>query len=205
MSKIETGRWSEQLRRMLGQKGQEIVASELSAEISATIELEGRAAEWDFLKAVRGCATGANLVGVVANTGNFRLRNPVGSGILATIRQWELTPAGPSNLAAARGTETTDLALSTVATTVLDQRWQGGQLEAATSLIFSVTNLDALGPLGRVFARTGRLGDEPWFYDEELVLPPGTNFDWGAAIGSTNLRLQTWITWHERGLPRLEV
>lgn len=200
MSKIEIGRYSEQLRRMLGMKGQEVVSGELSPEISATIEIEGPGAEWNFLKGVRDASTGATIGAIAGNRPNFRLRNPTGSGVIATVQVVALvSPSGDVDIALARGLETTDLAVGTFATTVLDERWAPiGQ----TTLVASVTNLDALGPQGRIFVRARTLDHTEWRYPYQVVLVPGTNLDFGLltlATGATG-----WVRWHERRLPRLE-
>jgi len=203
VSKIETGRWSEQLRRMLGQKGQEMTAAELSPEVTPTIQIEGEAAEWRFLKAVRDVSSGADLIGVAGNKGRFRLRNPTNSGVIAQVNYLEQTSESTGVHLAARGTETTDLALSTVASTVLDQRWQAGSGAQTGALIFSVTNLDVLEPEGRVFMRILRLGRTPWRLAQQVVLTPGTNLDWG--IQALNIRVVTSLGWQERQLPSLEL
>lgn len=202
MSKIEVGRYSELLRRQFGMKGQEQVSGELSPEISPTIELEGPSAEWDFLKGVRGAAVGLDLAGVVANISVARLRNPVDSGVIATIRafNWGLVTNG--EILAARGTEVVDLGLSTVGTTVLDQRWQTGTSPQSATLICSVTNLDAVGVVGRVFFRSPILSRVVFPYPLEIVLVPGTNLDWSPS--AVNVRLFANAFWNERHLPALE-
>ena len=53
MSKIETGRFSDLLRRSLGMKGQELVSAELAPELSPTWQVESALnQEWDWAKGV---------------------------------------------------------------------------------------------------------------------------------------------------------
>lgn len=200
MSKIEIGRYSDQLRRMFGMAGVMEVAAELSPEITATIELEGPSAEWNYLKGVRDAGCGADIAAAVGFLGNNRLRNPVGSGVIATIKGVALTSVtSRASYVIARGVETGDLALGTVNTTVLDERWAAlGQ----TSLIWSVTNLDAAGQAGRAFVRGRLLADTQVLYPFPIVLPPGTSLDFGSA--DSNIRIIAWAAWSERALPLLE-
>jgi len=200
VSKIEIGRYSELLRRSLGMKGTVEVAGELSPEVSATIELEGPAPEWDFLKQVRGCRAANTLPGVVANTVHYRLRNPAGSGTLATIQALGLTPASVAELRINRGQIGGEL-LTLLVTVVPDTRW-GAIGTTTTSLLFSGTNADASGPAGDLIATGAALANSQFLYRQPVVLNPGDSLDWG--IINTNVRLYTWISWIERQLPALE-
>lgn len=202
MSKIEIGRWSEQLRRQLGMKGQEIVAAELSSEVSPTIQLEGDAAEWRFLKSVRDAGSAARLAAAATFFGRFRLRNPPGSGVIAQVDYLEIEGSAAANYEMARGTETTDLAVGLIDTMVFDQRWQTSGLPSAAALLFSTTNLDTTLPEGRTFVRAPRIARTPLYLRSQIVLPPGASLDWGCIL--VNLEVQTSFAWHERQLPRLE-
>lgn len=203
MSKVETGRFSEQLRRMLGQKGQELVAAELSPEISPTIELEGRSAEWDFLKGVRGISAVLEITAVVAMTSICRVRNPAASGVLGVITMVEETiQITPAAAVLTRGTEVVDLAVP-ISTVVLDERWEATGL-ISSALQFSTNDagdaIQAAGPSIGIFRPAV---DTPWKYTNEIVLPPGTHCDWGPT--PTNRTIRTTVTWRERAVARLEL
>ena len=201
MSKIEIGRYSELLRRQLGMKGVTEVAGELSPEISPTFVLEGPGAEWDFLKAVRGCRCADEQLGAVGFASVFRLRNPVGSGVIAVVDAVAVTPEGTVQIGVARGQIFGELA-NLLVTVVPDLRW-GAVGATTTTLIFSSAAAGG-GPGGDVIARARPLGLTEWLYREPIVLMPGTNLDWGMGFGSTNENVHGWAAWRERQLPALE-
>jgi len=203
VSKIEIGRLSDQLRRMLGMAGVEQIAAELSPEISPTIELEGRSAQWDFLKGVRGCGGAAEIPRVALGSTRYRLRNPPGSGVMGLVSFFEMVPAADAQLIASVGDAVTNLPLGTVDTTVFDGRWgQSGVARAA--LILSVDNTLDVAPAGTIWMRSRRLLDEPFRLRYEIPLTPGRSLDWGTETGTLNIRMWSYILWQERGLPALE-
>lgn len=203
MSKIEIGRYSEQLRRMLGMAGTEYVAAELSPEVSPTIQVEGPSAEWDFLKAVRRAHCSSTLAAAAGFNARFRLRNPAGSGVIAVVTNIAMANTTASAaLQIARGQEAAGLTLALV-TVVPDTRWGIGLNTAA--LQFSSDNGVAVGQSGDVIANSVRPVNEEWVYSVEVVLMPGSNINWGTPAGTTNRGLTAWATWKERALPALEV
>lgn len=201
MSKIEIGRYSEQLRKMLGQAGTEIVAGELSPEISAVIVLEQDAAEWNFLKHVRDCGGIAAVTGVAVNVITMRLRNPATSGVIAQVSLVSLFPNLRTPVTMGMGEAVTDLALA-VNTVTLDSRWgQSGVSDSA--LVFSTNNATtAIQQAGRAFYSGTPLVDTEWKYREQIVIPPGTFIDWGIELDGISIR--TSVRWKERQLPALE-
>jgi len=182
--------------------GTTMVASELSPEISATIQLEGESAEWDYLKAVRKSKCTRTLSGAVGFNTLFRLRNPPDSGVIAVVDQVSMSNIqGSAALTIAAGQELGDLA--TLATTVTpDRRWGIG-VNTAT-LIFSMQNTVAAGPSGDEIANSVRGVNEEWLYRSEIVVLPGTTVNWGTAIGTTDRGLAAYATWKERALPLIE-
>jgi len=201
MAKIEIGRYSEQLRRMLGMKGTIEVAGELSPEISPTIQLEGESAEWDFLKGVRGCICATSTAGAVGFTTRFRLRNPVGSAVIATVRLISMTTAASAVLEIARNQIITNFPFLTE-TVVLDPRWEASGVTGRTTLVFSVDNTSAVGAVGNLIAVTQVEPSVAFQFKEEVILTPGTNLDW--ASDSPNVLVRTFALWKERQLPALE-
>jgi len=202
VSKIETGRFSELLRRMLGQKGQEIVAAELSPEVSPTIQLEGPAPEWDFLKGVRDCRMLVVFPAAAGFVATARLRNPAASGVIATILHVHMAILTQANVSLRLGALGTDLA-NVSNTVVPDTRWSSAG--ATDSALRGSDNgaADAIGPAGdavlqEAIPAAGRIDyPHPW------VMMPGASLDIGCT--NANVAFQAWILWTERALPALEV
>jgi len=205
LSKIEIGRWSEQLRRMMGMAGTEIVSGEMSPEISPTIELEGQSPEWDFLKGKRNCFGGADLgAGGVTFIGKYRLRNPADSGVVAVVKRIELASTaggvGTTGLRINVNSQTVNLDTAVVPL-VPDTRW-GALAIQATALILTTSIVQTTGPAGSLLATSITIAGTRWVVTEPFVLVPGTNVDFGAS--SDNLPLAGWVAWTERAFPVLE-
>ena len=205
MSKIEIGRWSEQLRRMLGMAGTDIVSAELSPEISPTIELEGQSPEWDFLKGKRNCFGASNLAaGGVTFISKYRLRNPANSGVIAVVKRIEM-----ASTAGAPGAQSFRIAVNAqtvnfdtaVIPLVPDTRWGALSLQA-TTLLLTTAIIQTTSVAGNRLANSITLHGTRWLMDEPFVLVPGTNVDFGSA--SDNLPMAGWVAWTERGFPVLE-
>lgn len=200
MSKIEVGRWSEQLRRMLGQKGESIVAGELSPEVSPTIQLESSTAEWAFLKHVRLSALATRVAPGVGFLSILRLRNPADSGAIAVIEKLILTIGTTDLLILTLGTTPTDL--TAVATTVRDSRWDAGGAVGQNALVASSSNAIAAFTGTATILEIEFVANTPFTYDIPFLLLPGRMFEVGAT--GNNTRLNAVVAWRERSLPALE-
>lgn len=201
MSKIEIGRFSEQLRRMFGMAGEERVASHLSPELSATVEVQSESPDLDFLKGVRNCSVGITLAAAAGFTTFFRLRNPADSGVVTVIDKIVLQPLNGAEMAIARGLETTDLLTGTVASSVIDPRWQASGATGSTMLL-SVSNGIATGVVGDNLLRVNLDIRQIHEYTKGIVLTPGSSCDWGSQ--TVNVLMFTYVTWFERPFPVLE-
>lgn len=199
MSKIEIGRYSEQLRRMFGMAGQESVAEHLSPEVSPTIQIEGESAEWDFLKGVRGCFGSSSVAGAAGFTSKWRLRNPAASGVIAVVRYMSASPNGTTTFVVARAQPTVDLPVPVI-TVPPDLRWGGGVLN--TSLILSSDNTAVGGPIGDQLAQTRILANGEFIFPLEVPLLPGASFEFGTT--TVNITTKAWVHWVERRLPPME-
>lgn len=199
MAKIESGRWSELLRRALNMKGQEQVASELSPEISPTWQLEGPTAEWAFLKSVRLAGGAQDIVNVIGNRSILRLRNPAGSGVIGVV-DFISYSAELTSIALLRfGQITVDLPGIT-AVTARDQRWEPGGV-LSTTLRMSFANGGEV-PSGRILWRERTLANVGISYNQPIVLTPGTNLDLSAT--TLNITLDVTFVWKERRLLDVE-
>lgn len=201
MSKIEIGRYSELLRRAFGMKGQESVSGELSPEVSPVWVLEDDSPEWDFLKQVRGCAGAGIEIPAAGNAAVFRLRNPVGSGTIATVRTIEMSSGGAAEFRITRNLLGVELANVGV-TVVPDFRWGQSGATTTTSLIFSSKSNSAVLPAGDLMQIATRNSNRPVIYTPQIVLVPGTAIDFGLSTLAT--QCTAFCTWKERRLPALE-
>jgi len=200
MSKIEIGRYSERLRRSLGMKGQETVASELSPEVSPVIIIEDNDAQWQFLQGVRLCSSAMLQGTVVAQNNIFRLRNPAGSGVVGEVNVLSMS-GNIAGMVFNLGYGVTQAELGTAGTTGLrDSRWGTGIDN--TTLIASRANNVALNFASSIWI-TRAFPDHQWVYPHgRFIILPGESIEWGTA--SVNLTLVTTVDWTERQLPALE-
>ena len=185
---------------MAGMAGTTIVSAELSPEISPTFELEGRSVEWNFLKGVRDVYVGQRIAASALNTGFWRFRNPIGSGVAACFELIELSPETTGGLSLAVNQLTVDLATAQP-TAVPDSRW-GPLTTGRSALVASFQNTTPGGVAGQSVARAQARADVAWRYNEEIFLPPGVVLDAGAA--AINIAISGTFKWHERPFPVLE-
>jgi len=203
VAKIEIGRFSELLRRMLAMKGAEVVAGDLSPEISPTIELEGPTAEWSFLKAVRLQATNVVIAGAAATLSMCRLRNPLASGVIAVVDRISYSiNGGGQNFRIVIGRDQVDLAIGGP-TEVRDSRWQNDAILSRSALSFSSTNLGVLFGGNTVISEHRISSTTIYTYDTPIVLNPGDSLEAGST--SVNSGLQVSWAWQERMVPPLEL
>ncbi len=199
MSKLEVGRWSDLLRRMTGQKGSSLVASELAAEISPTFELEGPTAEWAFLKGVRLAAASTRVTAGVGDS-RWRLRNPANSGCIAVVGPIVFSLGAAGRYRIRMGIETTDVG-GVLTTAVRDTRWNAEGVQR-NALVFSSAN--AAGAVGgnATLLDAFVLSLTSFTYTPTFVLNPGDSVDGGSV--SSAVEVLVGLAWTERGLPALE-
>ncbi len=200
MSKIETGRYSELLRRALGMKGAVEVAGELSPEVSPTWQIEGNDIEWQFLKQVRvvSAAGGQGRVPAVNFIG--QLVNPVGSGIIATIQLVSVSVASPSAIAF-RFDDVAAAALATVEQNgPRDTRWGIPGTSISPLVVSSTTG--ALPTAGFLMHSVRVLNDTETRFTVPFVMAPNSTLFFSNT--STNILTVFSLHWHERRLDALE-
>lgn len=202
MAKIEIGRYSAQLRRMFSMKGQDVVAGELSPEISPTVELGGNGPEWHFLRDDRIQICNIEQAPVVGQPSSWRMVNPATSNIVAVVEgiDWNVT----------QDTEQ-DLTLDTVLTPlaqpsfpiIRDTRWANLNTVPPTvsmsPLVFSSGGVTVTGSIlwhARLVPTT--------INHQELNFVLGPGFSLNGGNGNDNLRVVWTIYWRERRLPPIE-
>lgn len=181
--------------------GEEDVSSELSPEISPVWIIEGLDAQYEFLKGVRLCGAQDDRSASVGDTSKYRLRNPVGSGVIATVEELQLNVATAADVIVTVNTQTVDFPVA-VTTGVRDQRWAPGTIQR-TALLFTASNTQAGSPAGTGLLRRDAVADAVVIYDKPIVLTPGTAVDWGTV--TTNVKSKGSVTWRERAAQALEL
>jgi len=201
MSKIEIGRYSEQLRRMFGMAGVEMVAADLSPEISPVIVLEQPDVELLFLKSVRQIFSGDQIAAAAGFPSVWRLRNPAASGVIAVVHVIEMTANIISNLAIRISTATTDFAVP-VDTAIPDPRWNALGVAGRRSTAIITSRNDGGVPSGDTMGEARRIANTVWRFDSRFPLLPGVALDFGSETDQVNLRM--YAEWTERAFPNLE-
>jgi len=199
VSKIEIGRYAERLRRVLGMKGQEMVAGELSAEVSPVIVLEDNAAEWQFLQRVRLCTSVMLQGNVAAQNGLFRLRNPAASGVIAVVNKLGINGTLPFRVSLGYASAAVDLGTPGT-TAVRDSRWI---LPAnPTALIASRANNVTISLISSLWIASTLASTLVRYEHGPIIMLPGDVIEWGTS--TLNITLETTVDWTERELPALE-
>jgi len=207
VSRIQSGRWSELLRRATGQAGVEVVASELSPEISPTWAIEGTTPEWDFLKSTKRLLANVDLDG--AGCASWRLRNPDNSSAIAIVDQIIF---GCNNDTTAFTLQlehgASDLG-SLGFPIVVDSRWVPAPYTdaAISSMSFTTTSSSSYittgALLGTFYSHGGSGGEkQQQTFHLPVVLSPG----WSLTLSTLNLGARVYgnVSYSERTLPPLE-
>lgn len=199
MPQIQIARYNNLLGRLLSMAGLEATAADLSPEISPVIVMESDRPEWLFLSGQRriGFVSSQN-AGAAAPV--VRLRNPVGSGVLAVIEKiGGMVEAALMRVNLQIGGDIGDL------TTVspgfqLDSRY--GFAQGGSALICSAEALGAVS-VGNGIEIAFPSANVPYkFLQTPLILAPGSHVDISlSAIGA----FQAIVQWRERELQKYEV
>jgi len=199
---IETGQWSETLRRVLLMKGTERVAGELSPEISPVFVLEEDPPDWRYLKGVRMASVSVDLTSGANSGPTLRLRNPLNSTFVATVHAIDVWMTTNDIVAIRIIREDLNLVGGGAAGTPRDTRWQFTSGTGRTSLI-PTFNLN-LPPLGNDYLRARPSGGAlEIHYRDPIVITDGFSLDIG---GTTAVAVNLFInvSWTERVFPPLE-
>ena len=197
MAHINVGRFNGILGRMLSMGGMEDPAGELSPEISAVLVMENDRPEWKYLANEKLCAG----VGVEIASGAFltasRLRNPVGSGVLAVVEFIRISMTLAGRYSMRFGLITTDRATAQSAITV-DARFAIANVAPALVLSSSAAAFAS----SVTFDSSDVLASAPVVYEQKIILFPGSALE----IGSTAINTGTTVafSWRERAFQPFE-
>lgn len=201
MAKIESGRWSELLRRALGMKGVQTVSAELSPEVSPVWVLEQDLAEWQFLKGVRLVSAASSRALSAGNIARFAVINPVGSAMIASISHLSFSASVNTTLSV-RLVQVTLAQFTTLEEAgPRDTRWARGAAATVSPITFSSED-NAAGIAGGFLLYTSQvLANTPVEFGRPIVLAPGSSLFWA---GSGAAATRAAVAWSERPLPPLE-
>lgn len=195
--KLGTGRYAELLGRLLGQSGVLEVASDLSPEISPVLVLESDRPEWAFLSNQRLVSVFGGMAAVAAQTSIFRLINPAGSNVLATIQRGTLVPAATAQATLFVGGAVADL--TTAGVPVFRDSRSG--FVGGAALRASFDNNVAASGFG--IERQNALGNAPIFFQcFPIILAPGSHVD--ITIDTVNVAGPVAVHWREREIGKYE-
>jgi len=200
VSKIEVGRYSNLLRRILSMKGVSDVATELSPEIASAFILEIERPEWEFLKGEKLVSAVFATAAVAAQNSGVRLRNPADSGVVAVF------PPGGIVLGLTGNTSgiilernVVQAGLTTALPTVSrDTRYP---VLNASALLSSQQNV--VPPSGEAYWSTNLPLDEPAQVNMAFVLTPG--FQLQLSTLANNCAMRGTFSWLERRLDVMEL
>jgi len=200
VAKIETGRFSELLRRSLGMKGVENVAPELSPELSPTWQLESaRNQEWDYLKGVMQLSGTAGQSAGAAG-GTFRLRNPEGSGVLLVVTKIQHV-ASVAGIFRMNVLESNLSLLNPGFKQLRETRWPTNAAGIYGVGLFNYQN-NAGSVVSPRLVEMVVQANEIHTLDTQLVLRDGFQTTWGTAAIAV---AYTYIEWYERPVLKLEL
>lgn len=208
-NEILAGRYSRALQKLFGMKGGAAVR-QLAGEVTPSIPffsgVENRFIEtWNRWAAVGDAGPTA------ANQSGVRIRNPVGSNIIAVIEKLSVCEAtGTDRLLIQQGTTAADLStVNGVAGNRLDARQAFTTATVAPVCIVSQqSSAVALPALGNQFTLWGNFAlantsyDYVWDENQELTILPGDALQFSAL--TVNVRFLASIQWRERSLEESE-
>lgn len=210
MSKIEQGRYSDLLRRILGMTGSSVVAGELSPEISPGLSLEEERPEWEFLKGAKLMCAPLNIAGGVGTQTGFRFRNPANSGVVAIFGHLTpivdiITDAGagaPSLVQFQRRTDDTINLATTVSGIPRDTRYPSAAANQSAIIGSQTNNLGATNQ-GDIWHGGVSLNNLlPFQLTGSFVLTPGNQFN--ISIVTNNVSTRGGLWWLEKRFDQLE-
>lgn len=197
MSKINVGRYSETLRRLLNQAEAD-VTSELAPEISAVLVLESERPAWAFLANIRARSFGATVAANAGFISQILFQNKSTSGALVEIER--IRVASTAGIEVFIGTLAEVADLGTVLNGgSLDTRWS---LTAGSSVVISQSNAAAAVAYTRQLDVVRLSVNGSVDAVSPIVLTPG--FALAIQGGIVNAQLGVHMRWYERNLSKYE-
>jgi hypothetical protein len=200
-NEILVGRFNRLLQKLLGLKGGP-PAPQLASDIGPTFEIEQVAVENRYPLTVDSFQTTNTNTGVAAQFSTLKLRNPVGSNVIAVFEKITLATSSADTVTLQIGTDQTDggLVIALVSANNLDTR--SGRL---STLIFSRSQNAApvsQVAIATVSATTGTNYDFIAYQNQEITLNPGRCIQLGS--GTATLTISGSFKWRERLLEESE-
>jgi len=196
VSQIQTGRFSNLMRRYLGMKGVTEVTPELAPEISPVFILESQRPEWEFLKNEKLMSFVFGGVGVAAQNAVARLRNPPGSGVVATITAIRMVTDTLSIGLVSRDDDQGNLV------TVLPTVSRDTRLPVLNASVLIPSQGNGIVVTGESWWTNLAAANESVKDDVDFVLTEGNQLDFVSTTVNSSLRGFCW--WRERRLDVLE-
>lgn len=202
MSRIQVGRYAENLRRLLALRGQpEGAGFETAPELQANLVLESERPEWSYLRGERLYQAFQQITPAAAEFAQYRIVNPAGSGILSVVTSVMVVAIG--------AVSSWDLRTGVSSTTPLDgaevprdTRW-GLALERVTTQITAESRA-AISGFG--FGRWRVRPDESKLLNcTPLVLHPGQAFAFVMSDPAGATATRVMVSGYERPFDQLEL
>jgi len=201
VSKIETGRFSDLLRRSLGMKGQELVSAELAPELSPTWQVESALnQEWDWAKGVNQYGGSLHVITGPVGT-HFRLGNPSGSGVLVRIESLGFQSSTTGDFTVAVHDATALLASIGIKGRRDTRKIKpAGIINPSVAFFTGQGNVGSVGTVGRIWYQA-LITNVQILLNTQIMLTEGNCVTFGSDTpGAANGVIQ----WYERPLPPLE-
>ena len=201
-NEILVGRLNRFLQKYLSMKG-DAPSPQLASDWTPTINFDA-GVELRYLQGWNRFGLWINQIAVAANQSGIRLRNPVGSNIIAVVEKLVINFQSTTSMQMSHGTATADLATVYSQNTRFDPR--GGQMAGlAFSSQASAVTLPGLGGTSVMWAAYSTANTNIELIvdsDQQVPILPGDAIQ--LADGTANDALFASIWWRERFLEESE-
>jgi hypothetical protein len=204
-NEILIGRWNRFLQKLLQIKGGP-PAPQLASEITATFEIEDPTVEDRYLLQWNSFAWSQLVAANVGFSSQIRLRNPLGSNVIAVIERAGFTTAAASQIGQlSKAQLTTDLSPVTTPPIIRDLR-SGAAVATNTGSVMSSSIANGVPVVGTVIDSANLAPTTTWQFiqthHQELTLLPGDSYSLSGSASNQTLQASFW--WRERFLEEAE-
>lgn len=207
MGRIETGRFSEGLRRLLNMKSNEGPV-DIAPEMVGVFALENDRPEWGIHKGEKWCQRGVSQAVGAGFSSKIKFRNPAGSGVIAIFHRLVVcVPTAITSIRFRCVLSSVDYATATARAIAMDTRfYENAQVAALSAVItsrqatdavdadsgFGILTIPAAVPVEAGFGAGG----------PRAILAPGYALE--IQCSTVAIALEAWATWTERGMTKAE-